>query len=111
MSVDIKGFVDYEVLDTSWLKLLVEYRCNRSRQFPSILSLRGAGAYSPDRLLSFACLAQFLLLRGFLNSFYVQFLYVALVGWPRITTGPTDPRQHIGLDKWPVNTGVPGRGV
>ena len=29
-------------------------------------------AHSPDRLLSFAYLAQFLLLGGFLNSFYVH---------------------------------------
>ena len=40
----IKGSFDYEVADTSWLKLLVDGRCDRSRQFPSILSLRAAGA-------------------------------------------------------------------
>ena len=80
-----KGLVDYEVLDTSWFKLLVEFGViGVASFFPLYLYVLFAN--SPDRLLSFACLAQFLLLGGFLNSFYVQFLYVALVGWPRVTT-------------------------
>jgi NADH:ubiquinone oxidoreductase subunit H len=39
-------------------------------------------ARSTNRILSFACLIQFLFLGGFLNSFYVQFLYLCLVVWP-----------------------------
>lgn len=83
MVEDIKGMVDYEVLDSSWLKLLVEYGLIGSVGF---LAFYGyvLFASSPDRLLSLACLTQFLLLGGYLNSFYVQFLYMALVGWPRL---------------------------
>ena len=64
------------MLDTSWLKLLVEYGVIGVASF--FHSIFSRCWHSPDRLLSFACLAQFLLLGGFLNSFYVQFLYLAL---------------------------------
>ena len=78
------------MLDTSWLKLLVEYGVIGVGSFFPFY-LYALLAHSPDRLLSFAYLAQFLLLGGFLNSFYVQFLYLALVGWPRVTTDRSGP--------------------
>jgi hypothetical protein len=89
------------VLDTSWLKLLVEYGVIGVASFlPFYLYV--LFAHSPDRLLSFACLAQFLLIGGYLNSFYAQFLYLALVGWPRITAIAKGPLQHIGSVEWPA---------
>jgi hypothetical protein len=79
----IKGQVDYEVSDSSWLKLLVEYGLVGTFSFLPFYTYV-LFARSADRLLSLACLAQFMLLGGFLNSFYVQFLHLALVGWPVI---------------------------
>jgi hypothetical protein len=72
---------DYEVLDSSWFKLLVEYGLIGTISFlPFYIYV--LFARSTNRLLSFACLIQFLFLGGFLNSFYVQFLYLCLVVWP-----------------------------
>jgi len=44
---------------------------------------------------------QFLLLRGFLNSFYVQFLDLVLVGWPRVTAAAAKlPQITNSIDVW-----------
>jgi hypothetical protein len=104
----MKGLIDYDVLDTSWFKLLVEYGViGVASFFPLYLYVLFAN--SPDRLLSFACLVHSLLLGGFLNSFYAQFLYLALVGWPRVTAEAAKPSQYNGLDEWlatgPVRAG------
>jgi hypothetical protein len=80
---DITEMVDYDVLASSWLKLLVEYGLVGSVCFLTFW-IYVLFANSPDRILSFACLVQFMLLGGYLNSYYVQFLYLALVGWPHL---------------------------
>lgn len=62
--------LDYAVLDTMWLKLLVEY---------GLLGLLAFGSFyvyvlfvgSPDRLLSMAFLLQIAFLGGYLNAYYV----------------------------------------
>lgn len=74
---------DYAVLDTMWLKLLVEYGLVGLLAFaPFYLYVLFVG--SPDRLVSTAFLLQIAFLGGYLNSYYVQFLLLALVGWPRL---------------------------
>lgn len=74
---------DYFLQDSSWMKLWIEY---------GIISLTCFGLFflyslfvrSPDRVLSLAFLIQFLFLGGYLLSFYVHFLYLALVVWPQV---------------------------
>ena len=39
---------------------------------------------TPDKSLSFAFLVQSMFLGGYLNSYFVQFLMLVLVGWPRL---------------------------
>ena len=78
---EVKAQADYEVLDSSWFKLLVEYGLIGTISFLQFY-IYVLFARSTNRLLSFACLIQFLFLGGFLNSFYVQFLYLCLVSWP-----------------------------
>jgi hypothetical protein len=78
---EVGAQADYSVQDSSWFKLLVEYGLIGTISFlPFYIYV--LFARSADRLLSFACLIQFLLLGGYLNSFYVQFLHLSLVGWP-----------------------------
>ena len=89
----MKGLVDYEVLDTSWFRLLVEFGViGVASCFPPYLYVLFAN--SPDRLLSFACLG------GFSNYFYAQFLYPALVRWPRVAAQAAKPSQYNDLDEW-----------
>lgn len=73
---------DYAVQDSSWLKLLVEYGLVGAAPFALFYGYcLFAGA--ADRFLAAALLFQVLFLGGFLLSFYVQFLILALVVWPR----------------------------
>ena len=89
---DLGVMLDYPVLDTGWLKLLAEYGLVGATAF---FAFYGYALFhrSPDRLLSFACLIQFLFLGGYLNSFCVQFLHMALVAWPRLA-----PASAAGLE-------------
>ena len=88
------------MLDTSWFKLLVEFGVIGVASFFPFY-LYALLAHSPDRLLSFACLAQFLLLGGFLNSFYAQFLYLPWSDGHALRQSQRN-RATIGLDKWPA---------
>jgi hypothetical protein len=74
---------DYFIQDSSWLKLLAEYGIWGTLPF-LVFYLYTLFFNSPDRMLSFACMFQFLLLGGYLNSFYIQFFYMAIVAWPRL---------------------------
>ena len=80
---NIISAIDYAVQDSSWLKLLVEYGLIGCSGF-FVFYLYALFRHSPDRLLSFACLVQFMFLGGYLNAFYVQFLHMILVSWPRL---------------------------
>lgn len=80
--------LDYPVQDSGWLKLLFEYGLIGAVPF-LVFYLYCLFAFSPDRLLSFACLLQFAFLGGYLNSFFVGFLHMILVVWPRIL-----PERH-----------------
>ena len=75
---------DYFVQDSSWFKLLVEYGAVGLIGFLLFFFLPSLFAKSPDKLLSMACLVQFMLLGGYLLSFYVHFLYLVLVVWPEV---------------------------
>ncbi|MGI9493822.1 MAG: hypothetical protein ACR2QF_15605 [Geminicoccaceae bacterium] len=72
---------DYFVQDSSWFKLSVEYGWV-GLAFFMLFFLPSLFAKSPDKILSAACLVQFMLLGGYLLSFYVHFLYLVLVVWP-----------------------------
>jgi hypothetical protein len=74
---------DFFVQDSSWFKLLIEYGYVGLGCF-ALFFLPSLYAKSPDKILSTACLVQFLLLGGYLLSFYVHFLYLALVVWPEL---------------------------
>jgi hypothetical protein len=74
---------DYFLQDSSWMKLWIEYGIIGLMCFGSFF-LYSLFVRSPDRILSLAFLVQFLFLGGYLLSFYVHFLYMALVVWPRI---------------------------
>lgn len=81
--MSLENVLDYAVLDASWLKLLAEYGLVGAVPFLVFYCyclLRG----SPDPIISFACLFQFFFLGGYLNAFYLQFLQMALVIWPRV---------------------------
>lgn len=86
--------VDYSVQDSSWLKLFGEYGLLGGVPFLCFY-IYVLARYSPNIVLSLACLLQFALLGGYLNSFYIQFLHLLLVGWPRISTS-SDPRDWPG---------------
>ena len=75
---------DYFVQDSSWFKLLVEYGWV-GLTFFMLFFLPSLFAKSPDKILSTACLVQFMLLGGYLLSFYVHFLYLILVVWPELS--------------------------
>ncbi|MGI9508045.1 MAG: hypothetical protein ACR2QJ_01695 [Geminicoccaceae bacterium] len=79
----IVEFTDYFIQDSSWFKLVVEYGYVAVFFFGLffVLSLFGK---SPDKVLSAACLIQYLFLGGYLLSFYVHFLYLVLVVWPEL---------------------------
>jgi hypothetical protein len=79
--------LDYIVLDSGWLKLLFEYGLIGTVPF-LIFYLHCLFAASPDRLLSLACLLQFAFLGGYLNAFFVGFLHMILVVWPRLSSMP-----------------------
>lgn len=83
----IRG-LDYAVQDTLWLKLLVEYGLLGLVAFAPFY-LHALLARPPEPILAWAILIQVLFLGGYLNAYYVQFLALALVGWPRLT----DPRR------------------
>jgi len=88
---DVTLGLDRPVQDTLWLKLLVEYGLLGLVSFaPFYLYVLFAGA--PERLLGAAVLIQVLFLGGYLNAYYVQFLALALVGWPRLA----DPSPPVG---------------
>ncbi len=74
---------DYAVQDTFWLKLFLEYGVFGAVPFMGFY-LFVLFHRSPDKLLSFAFLFQSMFLGGYLNSYFVQFLMLVLVGWPRI---------------------------
>jgi len=74
---------DYFVQDSSWFKLLIEYGLIGSASF-FLFFLISIFAKSPDKILSAACLVQFMLLGGYLLSFYVHFLFLVLVVWPDV---------------------------
>lgn len=87
---------DYAVQDSSWFKLLVEYGIVGSLPFALFYGYC-LFAGSPDRLLSAAFLFMVLFLGGFLLAYYVQFLILALLVWPR----PAPPAQ---VPLTPTNT-------
>lgn len=95
----IVEYTDYFVQDSSWFKLVVEYGYVAVFFFFSffILSLF---RNSPDKILSAACLVQFLFLGGYLLSFYVHFLYLVLVVWPELVEDPEaiDEQEAYWLD-------------
>jgi hypothetical protein len=89
------GELDYSVLDSGWLKLLFEYGLLGALPF-IVFYLYCLFAASPDRLLSLACLLQFAFLGGYLNAYFVGFLHMILVVWPRL-------RAASGRSPWPAS--------
>src|SRR5512132_2491397 len=79
--------LDYAMLDSSWLKLFAEYGLLGAVPFLGFY-VYALFRRSPDHLLSWVCFLQFLFLGGYLNAFYVQFLHMALVAWPKIANAP-----------------------
>lgn len=98
------GRFDYAVQDSSWLKLLVEYGLVGALPFAVFYGYcLFSGA--PDRLIASALLFQVLFLGGFFLSFYVQFLVLALVSWPRLVPpdpAPVDPEYAEPKDADPT---------
>jgi hypothetical protein len=82
------GELDYSVLDSGWLKLLFEYGLVGAVPF-LVFYVYCLFAASPNRLLSLACLLQFAFLGGYLNAFFVGFLHMVLVVWPRLPVAPS----------------------
>ena len=74
---------DYFVQDSSWFKLLLEYGVFGSAFFMTFF-LISLFRNSPDKIISLACLVQYMLLGGYLLSFYVHFLYLVIAVWPTI---------------------------
>ena len=81
--------LDYAMLDLSWLKLFAEYGLLGAVPFLGFY-VYALFRRSPDHLLSWVCFLQFLFLGGYLNAFYVQFLHMALVAWPKIADAADD---------------------
>ncbi|MGI9416685.1 MAG: hypothetical protein ACR2RA_02480 [Geminicoccaceae bacterium] len=79
----IVEYTDFFVQDSSWFKLVVEYGYVAVAFF-ALFFLTSLFRRSPDKILSVACLVQFLFLGGYLLSFYVHFLYLVLVVWPEL---------------------------
>jgi len=76
-------YTDFFVQDSSWFKLLIEYGYFGTVSL-GIFFILSLFRNSPDKILSFACLIQYMLLGGYLLSFYVHFLYLVLVVWPEL---------------------------
>jgi hypothetical protein len=112
-------YTDFFVQDSSWFKLVIEYGCVGVLFF-GLFFLISLFRKSPDRILSIACLVQFLFLGGYLLSFYVHFLYLVLVVWPELvedeeprwvdaadgawpeTLDGASPGDHDAADQWAV---------
>lgn len=77
------GQTDYAVQDSVWLKMLTEYGVIGLASFLTFY-LWVTFRHSPNRILSFAFLVQAMLLGGYLSAYYVQYLMLVLVGWPRL---------------------------
>jgi hypothetical protein len=92
--------LDYSVLDSGWLKLLFEYGLVGAVPFLAFY-IYCLFAASPDRLLSLACLLQFAFLGGYLNAYFIGFLHMILVVWPRLPAAS-------GRSPWPA--ALAGRG-
>ena len=75
--------LDYKVQDTAWLKMLCEYGIVGTIPF-LIFYLYCMFWRTTNMTLSLSCVMQSLLLGGYLNQFYIQFLHLVLIGWPRI---------------------------
>lgn len=95
---------DYFVQDSSWFKLLIEYGSVGVACF-ALFFLPSLFARSPDKILSTACLVQFLFLGGYLLSFYVHFLYLVLVVWPELSHDEVDWQDdnQQPMDDHPMN--------
>jgi len=91
--VTLGNVPDYAVLDSGWLKLLAEYGLVGAVPFLTFYCYC-LFRNSPDPLLSFACLFQFLFLGGYLNAFYLQFLHMAFVIWPRVRRPSPEANVH-----------------
>ena len=76
-------YFDYNVQDSSWLKLLIEYGLMGGLPF-AVFYGYCLFAGCPDRRLAAALLFEVLFLGGFLLGYHVQFLVLALVVWPRL---------------------------
>ncbi|MEZ5930537.1 MAG: hypothetical protein R3F54_01010 [Alphaproteobacteria bacterium] len=97
-------FTDFFVQDSSWFKLVIEYGFVAVLFF-GMFFLTSLFRNSPDRILSVACLVQFLFLGGYLLSFYVHFLYLVIVVWPELVE-EEDSYWWAGAeaDAWPDMT-------
>lgn len=84
---------DYAVQDSSWFKLLVEYGIVGGLPF-AVFYGYCLLAGSPDRLLAAAFLFMVLFLGGFLLAYYVQFLILALIVWPRPAPSASTSPAH-----------------
>jgi hypothetical protein len=76
-------YTDFFVQDSSWFKLLIEYGYFGAASL-GIFFILSLFRNSPDKILAFACFVQYMLLGGYLLSFYVHFLYLVLVVWPEL---------------------------
>lgn len=92
----IVEYTDFFVQDSSWFKLVVEYGYVAVAFF-ALFYLTSLFRNSPDKILSAACLVQFLFLGGYLLSFYVHFLYLVLVVWPELVD-EEDPEPDAFLE-------------
>lgn len=108
---DLSVMLDYRVQDSSWLKLVAEYGLFGAVPFLTFY-LYCLFRRSPNLIVSFACLIQFMLLGGYLNAFYVQFLHMVLAGWPKITSatatdGPSEGNSRDDDRRGPYRPGSP----
>lgn len=90
-TVGAVAHLDYVAHDASWLKLLAEYGLIGALSF-AVFYGYCLFAGSPDRLLSAAFLFVVLFLGGYLLAFYLQFLILALLVWPRPALPPRTTR-------------------
>ncbi|NJO37599.1 MAG: hypothetical protein HC871_08245 [Rhizobiales bacterium] len=101
---------DFFVQDSSWFKLVIEYGCV-AVVFFGLFFLISLFRTSPDRILSVACLVQFLFLGGYLLSFYVHFLYLVLVVWPELVEDEEPHWAGVEDGAWPETPeGAPSGG-
>jgi len=103
----IVQYTDYFVQDSSWFKLVVEYGYVAVAFF-ALFFLLSLYRKSPDKILSTACLIQFLFLGGYLLSFYVHFLYLVLIVWPELI----EEEVFYGLDEevgYPLDSAESGQ--